>query len=282
MLSAGFHYTKICRPLGISKLRWTAYQSRLSSTLLDGPPITETNRAETSMKRFWKTVGMEDREEGIAITLDKRALKTPSGHTMLLPHNKRLVATLIATEWENQRIVLKPHALPMTSLASRAIDYFAEPESREVVRQSLLQYLDTDTICFYQEYPPPLVNQQETHWDPLFSWVEQISGAKIEKFTSILSNSQSEECKKKLSVIINDFNQWEMAALERAIHATKSFIIALALVKRRLNVDQASDAARVEVNSQIERWGEVEDTHDVDFHDIRRQLGSAASLLSAA
>lgn len=100
------------------------------------------------------------------------------------------------------------------------------------------------------------------------------------KFTSILSNSQSEESKKKLSLVIDDFNQWEMAgaqyiinrplriylnshlhaALERAIHATKSFVIALALVKRRLNVDQASDAAGVEVNSQIERWGEVEDS----------------------
>ncbi|KAJ3935231.1 MAG: hypothetical protein NXY57DRAFT_888369 [Lentinula lateritia] len=282
MLSVGFHHVKAFRPLGVSKLRYTSLQIRLNSSLLDGTPVTETNRAEATMKRFWKTVGIEDRKEGIAITLDKRALKTPSGHTLLLPHNKRLVATLIATEWENQRIVLKPHALPMTSLASRAIDNFADSESRKNVRQSLIQYLDTDTICFYQDYPPPLIRQQETHWDPLFAWVEENFGAKLVKFTSILSNSQSEESKKKLSLVIDDFNQWEMAALERAIHATKSFVIALALVKRRLNVDQASDAAGVEVNSQIERWGEVEDTHDVDFHDIRRQLGSAASLLSAA
>lgn len=60
---------------------------------------------------------------------------------------------------------------------------------------------------------------------------------------------------------------------------TKSFIISMALVKRHLNVEQASNAAHVEVNSQIQRWGEVEDTHDVDFHDVRRQLGSAACLL---
>ena len=67
------------------------------------------------MKRFWKTVGIETRKDGIAITLDNRALKTPSGNTLLLPHNKNLVATLIATEWENQTTVLKPHALPMVS-----------------------------------------------------------------------------------------------------------------------------------------------------------------------
>lgn len=69
--------------------------------------------AEKTLKRFWKTVGIDTRTDGIAVTLDKRALKTPSGHTLLLPENKRLVATLIANEWENQEILLKPHALPM-------------------------------------------------------------------------------------------------------------------------------------------------------------------------
>lgn len=144
MLSVGFHHVKAFRPLGVSKLRYTSLQIRLNSSLLDGTPVTETNRqyhrfiifsaplltflafthlgAEATMKRFWKTVGIEDRKEGIAITLDKRALKTPSGHTLLLPHNKRLVATLIATEWENQRIVLKPHALPMVGLISLPMD----------------------------------------------------------------------------------------------------------------------------------------------------------------
>lgn len=43
------------------------------------------------------------------------------------------------------------------------------------------------------------------------------------------------------------------------MHATKSFIIALALVKRRITAEQAAEAAHVEVNSQIELWGMVED-----------------------
>jgi len=73
---------------------------------------------------------------------------------------------------------------------------------------------------------------------------------------------------------------FEMAAMERATYATKSFIIALSLVKGHRTVEQAALAAQVEVSSQIERWGEVEDTHDVDFHDVRRQLGSASCLLS--
>jgi chaperone required for assembly of F1-ATPase len=48
-------------------------------------------------------------------------------------------------------------------------------------------------------------------------------------------------------------------AFERSVYAAKSFVIALALVKKQVTADQASDAAQVEVRSQIEQWGEVED-----------------------
>jgi hypothetical protein len=47
--------------------------------------------------------------------------------------------------------------------------------------------------------------------------------------------------------------------MERATYTTKSFIIALALVCGRITAEQAALASQVEVASQIERWGEVED-----------------------
>jgi ATP synthase F1 complex assembly factor 2 len=46
---------------------------------------------------------------------------------------------------------------------------------------------------------------------------------------------------------------------ERAVHVTKSFVISLALVEGKITVEEASEASRVEVLSQIARWGEVED-----------------------
>lgn len=48
-------------------------------------------------------------------------------------------------------------------------------------------------------------------------------------------------------------------ALERTTYVTKSFLIALALVKRHISAEEAALASHVEVNSQIQRWGEVED-----------------------
>jgi len=69
--------------------------------------------AEATLTRFWKTVDLQERGDTLSITLDSRSLKTPGGKPLVLPRSKRLAATLIVTEWENQRDVLKPHALPM-------------------------------------------------------------------------------------------------------------------------------------------------------------------------
>jgi len=91
-------------------------------------PATATNRAcpssscswthrragaEATLTRFWKNVDLQERGDTFAVTLDSRPLKTPAGKPLLLPRSKRLAATLIVTEWENQRNVLKSHALPM-------------------------------------------------------------------------------------------------------------------------------------------------------------------------
>lgn len=63
-----------------------------------------------------------------------------------------------------------------------------------------------------------------------------------------------------MRAILEEFDAVELAAFEKAVLSSKSFIVALALVKRRITVDDAAKAARLEVLHQIDRWGEVEDS----------------------
>jgi ATP synthase F1 complex assembly factor 2 len=243
-------------------------------------PPTATNRAEATLKRFWKSVEIEDRGDSLAITLDSRALKTPGGKPLLLPRSKLIAAALIVTEWENQRNVLKSHALPMTSLAARAIDAMNDVATRKDVRTALLKYLDTDTICFHQDYPDPLVRLQDKHWIPLLGWARDTFNIEFYTSQSVLFSAQPDATKRVLDEELEKLDSWKLAAVERATYTTKSLIIALALVHGRISAEQAALASQVEVASQIERWGEVEDSHDVDYHDVRRHIGSAACLLA--
>ncbi|KAH7340493.1 hypothetical protein B0J17DRAFT_651565 [Rhizoctonia solani] len=256
---------------------------RIQGTVSDViPKSAEEQRAGVTLKRFWKKVDVaENSGSGIlTVTLDKRALRTPEGAKLEVPNSHRLLATMIAIEWENQEKLIKPHALPMTSIASRAIDGLQDEGARRDLVAGLIKYFDTDTICFHESHPPALVQLQEQHWNPLLKWTESTYHIKIKIFDSLLGNTQPEGTKEVLINEISKFGQWEIAAFERAVLTTKSFIIALALVRGRIDVEQAAQAAQVEVVSQTQRWGEVEDTHDVDYQDIRRQLGSVACVLA--
>lgn len=78
---------------------------------------------------------------------------------------------------------------------------------------------------------------------------------------------------------ISNLGPLELACFERATLATKSFLIGLALLEGQLDLEMACQATEVEVRSQMLRWGEVEDTHDVDMADLRCRLGSVVMAL---
>jgi len=172
----------------------------------------------------------------------------------------------------------------LTSLLTRAIDGLdlgvgEDPSIRPKVVDKLMSYLDTDTICFHEDFPDILVELQDQHWKPILQWIERQYSVEFKVTHGIFPVEQPQRTKDALRKLVDDMDALELAALERAVISSKSFLIGLALVKRGITVEQAAQAAHVEVNSQIDRWGEVEDSHDVDKEYIRQALGSVACVV---
>ena len=113
---------------------------------------------------------------------------------------------------------------------------------------------------------------------------------------SIVPASQPQETRDVIRGWISGLGPWELAGLERAVLATKSLCIAARLVvewsenfrevgdgavgDKRFDIEAAAEACSLEVRWQTEMWGEVEDSHDVEKEDLRRQLGSVILLVS--
>lgn len=127
---------------------------------------------------------------------------------------------------------------------------------------------------------------------------------------SIMPRPQRPGVREAVGAWIAGLEAWELAGLERATLAGKGLLGASRLLvewsegpagaagaragsgggsvlgevgeegEGRFGVEEAADAASIEVDWQIRRWGEVEDTHDVEREDIRRQLGSVVLLVS--
>lgn len=115
---------------------------------------------------------------------------------------------------------------------------------------------------------------------------------------SILPVSQSEETHQVIRQWLMQLPPIELAGLERAFLASKSLLIATRLVvqwsevfrefqsldlgENSFDIEQAVAASDSESKWQTEKWGEVEDTHDVNNEDLRRQLGSVIMLVSGS
>ncbi|WFD36753.1 ATP synthase mitochondrial F1 complex assembly factor 2 [Malassezia cuniculi] len=242
----------------------------------------QTTRAEKTLSRFWKNVSLAyepesaDRTDAFVVQLDRRSLRTPGGNILRVPSNRPLLACLVAQEWDEQSQVVKPHSLPMTSLAARAIDGLSEKRSRADVESLLMRYFQTDAVCYQENEPELLVQLQKERWDPLIAWVQETFGIPIARIEGLFGSGQAKEAHERLAQELSSLDAFDLAGFERAVTTSKSFIIALALLRRHIDAEQAALAAEVEVASQVHAWGAVEDSHDVDHAELRRQLASVA------
>lgn len=113
---------------------------------------------------------------------------------------------------------------------------------------------------------------------------------------SILPKPQPQMTREIIRGWIHGLPAFELAGLERAVLASKSLLVAVRLLvewsqefrhlwkdgpdRTRFGIEDAAKASTLEVAWQTGIWGEVEDTHDVNKEDIRRQLGSVVLLVS--
>lgn len=267
---------------------------------LTASEVSQTKLAEATMKRFWKTVAVEESSLGYLVTLDKKPLKTPSSATLQIPASKKTLATLIAAEWAQVSSAnIRQHQLPLTSLAARAIDHLdLHHRDRHVTIQLLLRYLDTDAVLIHIDGSERFQKMQNTEWTPIRKWAETFFSTPISYLPAdkgIVSHKQTSEAKQAATKWIETLDKWELAAFERSVYATKSFLLSTLLVESQkqglsstgtavkegaIGVEEIASLATLEVRYQTGLWGEVEDTHDVDHVDIRRQLASAVILIT--
>ena len=188
---------------------------------------------------------------------------------------------------------------------------------RDGILITMLRYLDTDTLlCWAPEAdadvdlsmertghgnrPQSLRSLQMDAAKPIMAYLTTHlwPGVDIKPALtdgSIMPTQQSEMTRSVISGWISGLPAFELAALERTVLATKSILVGTRLLiewseefrdlqqrdnESRFGIEQAAAASNVEVKWQTGMWGEVEDTHDVDNEDIRRQLGSAVLLVS--
>jgi len=225
------------------------------------------------MKRFYETVSVEATggEPPFRINLDARPIKTPARRDLLVP--ARPLADAIADEWRAQEDNVVPAAMPLTRLASGAIDRVAG--RRAPVIDEVAAYAETDMLCYRADHPAALAKRQHEIWQPLLDWMEKRHTASFAVTAGVIPVTQPSAVLDAVKTAISAHDDMTLSALHAVTHAAGSVILALALIEGRLDATALVAASQLDEQYQSEQWGE-------DAEAAERRAARAKDLSASA
>ncbi|MDX8354192.1 ATP12 family chaperone protein [Cognatiyoonia sp. IB215182] len=206
-------------------------------------------------KRFWKTVQATECAGGYTVLLDTKSVKTPAKADLIVP--TQAMAEAIAAEWKAQEEVLDPGTMPVTRGANAAIDKVRV--QRAEVAALLAEYGDSDLLCYRAAGPDALIQQQAEGWEPMLDWAANTLGARLFVGEGVMHVPQTSDALAKLRAELDAFDDFALAAVHDLVSLSGSLILALAVTKKAVTVEDAWALSRIDEHWQIAQWGEDEE-----------------------
>jgi chaperone required for assembly of F1-ATPase len=210
-------------------------------------------------RRFWTTATVVPVEDGFAVHLDARPVRTPLKAPLILP--TAALAEAVAAEWQAQGAKVDPATMPFTRTANSAIDTVTA--AFDTVADMLSDYGGSDLLCYRAEGPVDLVDLQATAWDPLVTWAEDVLGAPLRVTAGIVHVPQAPDSLAALQKLVRQQTPFQLAAFHDLVAISGSLILAIAVQRGRVTADEAWRLSRIDEDWQISLWGEDEEAAEV-------------------
>ena len=247
--------------------------------LFRGEPIDPVEAARRAgrpqlPRRFYRSAGVGEAEGEFRLLLDGRSVKTPARHPLAVP--TRALAQAIADEWEAQGEHIDPARMPLTRLANSILD--GVRKSATPVKAEIDKYLASD-LLFYRADSPVLAARQAALWDPVLEWAREALSAKFVTSEGVVFVDQPAAALDNARNAIPD-DPWRLGALHSMTTLTGSALLALAVLRGRLSVEEAWHVAQVDEDWNFEHWGR--DALALERRAFRfAEMRAAARLLAA-
>ncbi len=251
------------------------FEEGLGPSLFDPEEAVRQSTRTAQRKRFYTRASMNETPDGFAILLDDKSVRTPSRKQLIVP--KREIAAAIVEEWEAQRDVINPMAMPLTRLANSVID--AVVDRVDAVADDIAKYFGSDLLFYRAGHPEALVAREAAQWDPVLFWAAEVLGAHFILAEGIMHVRQPDQAVAAARAALPT-DPWIIAALHLVTTLTGSALLALALMRGRLTADVVWAAAHVDEDWNGEQWGVDEEVAArraarlVDFRAAAAVLGA--------
>lgn len=228
------------------------------------------------MKRFYKIVSTLEMPGGLAIALDGKLVKTPSGAILCTRYEG--LADAMMREWAVQGEQIIPDSMKMTQLLSTQIDRVGA--QRPSMRAALLKYTDTDLICYYADHPPALAERQRAIWGPVQAWFEERFGVTLKTTDSLQALCQPPELHAAMAAYIDGLDDPRFTVFQLVVPLAGSLVLGAAFLEGEIAVPQVFAAMRIEEDFKAEIYDE--EKYGLDSAEAKRNEAARADLDAAA
>lgn len=229
------------------------------------------------LKRFYSAVSVEADEQGWAVLLDGRPIKTPGLQTLNLPTIR--LAEAVAEEWTRQGETVDVLAMHITRLVNVALDRASL--QREAMLEEVVRYCETDLLCFLAETPSDLRARQIALWRPIREWAgKALNVVLMEVPGGLLASPQPPASLATARAYAGELDNLHLTGLNFGLGLYGSALLALAVCEGYVDAQKAYEFSILDEIYQAERWGSDEE-NEARLSVNRAQAKALAALFSA-
>jgi chaperone required for assembly of F1-ATPase len=222
-----------------------------------------------------QAVTIESVASSYGVLRDGKSVLTPMKNVLALPNTA--LADAVAAEWRAQSEPLRKDIMHLTQIACIAIDLV--PEKRDMVLEEVLGYGDTDTVCYRAGNIPALQKQQAEYFAPVIAWADHRFAVKMVVTDGVVPVRQPKSNHKTFHSVIAEYDNWRLGVLAFVIKPLSSLVLALALMERQIDAEQAFRLSHLEELYETQQWGQDE-LKEAKMKRVKEELEAAEKFLS--
>ncbi|AVO38094.1 ATP12 family chaperone protein [Pukyongiella litopenaei] len=214
--------------------------------------------SEWKARRFWTATTVAEADDGFAVHLDGRGIRTPGKTALVLP--TRPMAEAVAAEWDAQHENIDPLSMPVTRSANSALDK-VHPQHAEVA-DMLAAYGDADLLCYRAASPAELAARQAEDWDPALDWAETALGVRLHIRAGVVHAAQNPDGLARLAAQVHALDDFRLTAFHDLVSLSGSLVLGFAAAQGWRDADAIWRLSRLDESWQEDQWGRDDEAHD--------------------
>ena len=180
---------------------------------------------------------------------EDKPFSTSKGNKILIPNIKSQIQFIKKI---NSEFFKKNSNFMQLLFFSNDID----DNKKKTISESILNFVDTDTVCFRDKNKPELLELQKKRWDHYLYFCNKYFSLDFNINYSILLKKQKKNIHSKLKKILNKMTNYHLTTFYFLVKTTNSIIISLNILFNDTDAGLAWSDSNLEYEYNKSVWGE--------------------------